>query len=380
MSAELFDVLSWKDTNAPLQLYRWFLNALTGTLGATLRRLPDALDPRGRSLLEAIQALPDSSFFRILVAPEIYHSVLFEIDKRPEDVASLFSAAMSAERRRLGVEPNGLSPVWSALGDLYWPAGFDVLPEGRSFRFEPDRPFIAPRIGNFLPVDAFSPYARAPFAPGLGEPADFTESELRSVVERLDEAIDLIRTVSPNALGLVMLYAKQLVLRKSVLAEADFGSLSLDEYIGRLTIINPHLERWNRFQLAESIVHESMHSFLYAAELRGLCLVRREDPPSVQVKSPWSGASLDFHSFVHACLVWFGLFYFWRKAELCPDLPQDVVRGFCAETAKGFLGERLTCSEAARKRMWPDITVLIDRMQDSVRKAVLQKQVVIQNL
>ena len=57
-----------------------------------------------------------------------------------------------------------------------------------------------------------------------------------------------------------------------------------------------------------------IHSLLYTVELDEPFILDREAVENMRIKSPWTGAELPVHSFLHACLVWFGLWQFWSLA------------------------------------------------------------------
>ena len=92
-------------------------------------------------------------------------------------------------------------------------------------------------------------------------------------------------------------------------------------------------------RLAETLVHEAVHSCLYEIERRDPAFraqVRGHDDATVV--SPWTGRVLPYHSFVHAIFVWYGVLSFLalvdraRPAAETRRRMDEVRRGFAART------------------------------------------------
>jgi hypothetical protein len=284
------------------------------------------------------------------------------------EVMAFIANSVQAERCRLDGNVRCATPVWTALGDAYFPGGFTRYPPSTStLVYRSDRAFFAPRVKGIIVADFHSMYARAPYASGLGEPASFAPGELLRIFRELDRGFEVIESVARAARDLIALFAKQIVLRKHASVPDVFRAFSLTDYLGRITILNPQLKRWNRFAFADALLHEAMHSFFFALELKEGSFVRSMSTAlATKIRSPWTGAELDMYAYVHACLVWFGLFRFWSRATRRRGLPRAQVSAMAAEAGRGFRTQRLTEVPGARDVMRPEIVRAIDAMQRSV--------------
>ncbi|HEV7396834.1 MAG TPA: HEXXH motif-containing putative peptide modification protein [Pyrinomonadaceae bacterium] len=361
-------VLAWRDSESPSQLYGWYIDALGATLGQVLRNLSSRGYPIATSLSNELLLLPHESLLRLIVAPETYHRITADVDNQPDAVIDFLSVSLEAEQCRLDDHLRASRPVWSALGDAYFPKGTERRSPESALLQRPNRAFFAPSLQNIVPADFHSPHAKAPFEPGLGRPAKFTETELVSVTSRLESALEAIGLISPASLSLIALFTKQIVLRKDSAHPDRFRAFSRSDFMGRVTILNPQLERWDKLTLADQLLHEAMHSFLFAIEFKeGPFVKDMEEAWAVKTSSPWTGFELDLHAYIHASFVWFGLFQFWTLAKKIKGFHKEQVRELANAAAKGFRKEKLTNFPAARDVMRPEVVKLIDDMQRTVR-------------
>lgn len=361
-------VLGWRDVASPSQLYGWYIDALGDTLGRALRNPSPRAHPIATALGNKLLLLPHESLLRLIVAPETYHRITSDVDDRPDDVIDFLSVSLEAEKCRLADRVNCSRPVWSALGDAYFPKGARSRPSKITLLHRPHRVFFAPSLHNTVPADFHSPYAKAPFEPGLGRPAKFTEPELLSVTRRLESALEALGLICPASLSLIALFTKQIVLRKNSARPDSFRAFSRSDYMGRVTILNPQLERWDKLTLADQLLHEAMHSFLFAIEFKEGQFVRdMEAAWAVKIPSPWTGSELDLHAYIHASFVWFGLFRFWTLAKGLEAFPQGQVDALASAAAIGFRKGPLTDFPAAHDLMRPEVIKVIDDMQRIVR-------------
>jgi hypothetical protein len=111
-------------------------------------------------------------------------------------------------------------------------------------------------------------------------------------------------------------------------------SYSLDSEIGTIHLCRAVGENWPPYHVADAILHESIHAFLFRLEWIAPIFDRQD---CGETRSPWSGKILDGRQFVHACFVWSALLQLWaRLSAQAPDrafaLRDNLV---CA--AQGFL-------------------------------------------
>jgi len=55
-----------------------------------------------------------------------------------------------------------------------------------------------------------------------------------------------------------------------------------------------------------------------------------------KVNSPWTGSSLTLYTYLHACLIWFALYQFWKVALKSTLFPHDKVREQFSKCRSGF--------------------------------------------
>lgn len=140
---------------------------------------------------------------------------------------------------------------------------------------------------------------------------DLSDEAIATVLPRISESLSRLHTSVSPGLRLVSLYTHEIVLRAEN-APATFGSSSWPDLVGRMSLINAHLGDVTGAMIANAFVHEAIHSLLYVCETsEPLCPDIRETHV-IRITSPWSGRALALPSYVHACVVWFGLWMMWR--------------------------------------------------------------------
>jgi hypothetical protein len=235
------------------------------------------------NFFEHIHALPSSRQSDLLLSPLMHHRLFLDIAPSQEIRVQLCNYLMDKK------------------------AGFsDLVVDADSVIEMPNRsPLKCASTGP-----AFSLLANADF----GKPQVSTRAELQLADERLRAAIELIRRISPQA---YMMFAScvQLIVRISLPEDDTLTSSSHRNIIGRVTIGNTHSSTHDIDDIADALVHESIHAFLYKLELIEPIFADIRIASKHSLVSPWSGRTLSLTSFVHACFVWFGLQKFWREGE-----------------------------------------------------------------
>jgi hypothetical protein len=207
-------------------------------------------------------------------------------------------------------------------------------------------------------LDYQSPGALGPLEGLCGPVVKFTEPELIAIQSALQQAI---ASLGPQPLHLLQLCTKVLVLRKDPLKQVRFGSYSTNQFIGRTVLFNPHLG--GVADLANALVHEAIHDLLYMLEIQHP-FVRSRAIEKFQVVSPWTGTSLAIHAYLHACLVWFGLWEFWRQTTA---FPQAVQLGHRDRAVIGFQqGSLLAGLEPVAEHLDQALLDLIYKLQGCV--------------
>src|SRR5262249_51245658 len=95
--------------------------------------------------------------------------------------------------------------------------------------------------------------------------------------------------------------------------------------------------------LADALVHESIHSFLFMLEeIVGEFVSAPSELEDIRIRSPWTGSELRLDSYVHACLVWYGLYWLWSRPfehELLSEQRRQELRD---KARKGFADRPVT--------------------------------------
>jgi hypothetical protein len=145
-----------------------------------------------------------------------------------------------------------------------------------------------------------------------------------------------------------------------------FSSGSLGDYVGRSIFCNAHLPTVGTAVLAESLVHEAIHSLLSMYEADEPWFPEADSfSPESAVASPWTGARLSLRTFLQACFVWYGLAHLWTVARRSSPFPPDQVDERARQARRGFLGGPLVDHLGdLRSFVAPPILELVAAMQD----------------
>jgi hypothetical protein len=356
-------VLMWSDDGGILQrIYDEYIRLLSDSLGETLGGIVKNDPAFGESLVAEVREASDSAFLRVLIAPETSYRLLWRKAHSLRETGVFLAQSFRAEAAREGRPIVFKEETWTSLGDM----GF--LPDGKICRF--------PSIDGLMPLDFGSPHALRLNLEGIEEMAaqprsGFEREEIELVLSRLRQAQKGIASTALSVLNFVIQFTKVLVLMKDTAAPQKFASGSNGQCVGRSFLVNPHALNIDEVDLADAIVHETIHSLLYMQERKKRWVYDPElyDPISRAV-SPWTGNSLALRPFLQACFVWYGLLQFW-----CLALPRSTfnptrVRERMIMALKGFLGRPLLEQVAPYKTdISPDLLEAIEEMQAIVISA-----------
>src|SRR5215203_540242 len=191
-------------------------------------------------------------------------------------------------------------PRWSANGS------FAVWQDGTSW--------FAPTARSQLPVDFVSPHALAvPLHSGaapVGEWPFVSQGNVSIYCATMRAALDIVAMGWPNGISLVDACTRAIVVRDDP-GLPGFGSFTPSTRLGTIVVTNG-VDRDPLF-LAESLVHEAVHSCCFALQRKGRWFSDMRLAVSMVEHSPWTGDVLIVRNYVHACFVWFALFHFYRS-------------------------------------------------------------------
>jgi hypothetical protein len=335
---DILAILTWRSPLIPARsLYYWYVSIMGSMVGSILRAYDRS------ETVKKMAAIDANHLIRLLVAPETCYHIIYEGQRCPEKTINFIERSLQAEEELVNYHRILSDGIWTALGDWGRSGGIDTE---------------APLLGGVIPVDGSSPYAVASYAPDLAAPHIMQSEELSTTLEVLRGGLQCLRNVSLTAFAFVPIFTKQLVVRSNPTGEY-FSSFSMDRYICRTTLVNPL--RRSKYEVADALVHEAVHSLLYMFELDSPLVIDMSAAIDNLVTSPWSGSTLDTHSFIHACFVWYSLWHLWRN---CPDstaleFVDRIERGYANANLGDTVGRYVT-REVLGDLEWMRASVLSD--------------------
>lgn len=317
---DLLPMLQWDaDSRSCSWLQAIHIEFITGLLAAALSH---DLDQR---LQSQVATLSLDSISRIVRAPRVCQSLRLG---RKDTLRQAIEAEIA-----LAHAPIGSSAGWSALGDAWLGP---QLPEGAAVMTDRgDGLWCGPILANGVPIDQSVPVL--PECPRAAlESLSYAGVELdEALIAKLDEAIAVVKSASVEASDAVEQLTANILLRTDRRCTGTLRSASSPAAIGRTVLINAGNATVGTGEIAEGLVHETIHAMVSCIELHDPLLDPLQPAAQRLILSPWTGSMLHPHAFLHACLVWFGLFHFWRASERCGVLVRyartrmkQIVEGF----------------------------------------------------
>jgi hypothetical protein len=334
-----------------------FAQRISEALSTVLARLRSEAPKLANSVTTRLSRASEDTIGRVLLSPSVSQLLLWKGGSAVEIGRFLESCLLMEAVARESNTQNARS-IWGALGDCV------LRDTGELVRWDP--------IGGRLPVDFESPDV---IALGATHPAEalgwkpLTREEQRTLLETLTTAYLRVQSGGTSLRALTEISAKVVVIRKR--PTKLFCSFSSCYYVGRIALVNPQLV--NESLIAEALVHEAIHAYLYMHEPRplwGLTPDVHNEPGSVH--SPWTGRALPVSTFLHACFVWYGLFFFWGQMMGSSHSPVDEVRRGIERASSGFIrGPLLDQLEPERIGFVRDeVQAAIAEMQNNVLAVV----------
>jgi len=208
------------------------------------------------------------------------------------------------ELAKIGVITKIDEKLWSANGNCYldvnapdaWGAAGAVVPNT-----------------NFA-LDCFSPFNFG--SDQTGDVGIFGEADAASLAEFISTACSIVRDSSPLAWQFVESVIDAIAVRKVINSPNAFSSGSFGRRARVMLLSFGAVKSADLAQVANALVHEAIHSLLFMFEETNGEFVDRSicrDP--LVVRSPWTGRMLRLDAYVHACVVWYGLYWLWQEFQ-----------------------------------------------------------------
>ncbi len=356
-------IFAWQDATSTFDAVQASaLEYANARLMRALERVEAVDSELARSIRDCLQGLPQDAVVRFATAPEIlYRTAALRQERNAARHIWFLCNTLMAERALAGKGEGATRPCWTALGDFYFSGGrTDPAVDLRDSQWTAEINACAPLLAGSVPLDFVSPLAEAttpcqsPFQP-------YTPEQIKTVSNTLQHSFDRITSVQPAA-QIIARFTKVIVLRKD--KPAGHSSSSMTSFPGRMLLRNP--EHGNVGDLASSMIHESIHHFLYAVEFSGLFVAAAAGSP---VRSPWSGRELELHSYLHACFVWYGLARFWHKQLGANLFETKIVDAQLDKALSGFRVANPVDALAPQKhRFRPESLEAAGRLWDELRQ------------
>ena len=310
---DLVSLLSWNSGEALVyEAWRAHLVWLHARL-----RIWDAAS--GIAISKRVKLLSQASQQRLLWAPQFTFVLA---TSNPADSAAVDNLLAFIEVEEMLARGSGSvsDKRWSAMGDIC------IAPDdaGESFyRF-----YEAPKAEQIV-IDTRSPH-QSEIPADWGVIQSLSDVETSELQRSVAGALALISHVAPTALSTIQASVRVILGITTPDIPLLTAGASTRRLTGRVLVTNAHTDVWEPARLADTLVHEAIHSVIYKLELAVPLFSDESAALSLNAVSPWSGRTLNLHSFVHACFVWYGLCRFW-------SLDTEGVGAFFHERArKGF--------------------------------------------
>ncbi|SDS40872.1 hypothetical protein [Actinoplanes derwentensis] len=360
--AALPDILAFVPGPGLMEIRRRFTSLAADALGRRVAAVIGRDSARGASLRVRLAALPSDGLLRLITVPETIHRVLWPELYDADELARFLRLAVEAEHARDGREHELTRPTWTARGD--------VMVGGAN-----DAATLA--LNDFPPIVLGDPQRRRPTAVLAGDDDSLVPADaLRHVAGQLLEVRRRMRDCGDEIWAFTREFTSTLVLRAGGGMGGSFGSSSPERYVGRSILWNPHDPEVTVEDLAEAVVHEAIHTVMDSADV----LLTRATPAGVRwiveprlydgvsrAASAWTGRELDVPTYVHACLVWYGLLCFWTRAMVSGAFDATTARRRIIRAGGPFM--RRSALEPLRPFMSavrPDVAALLEAIQERV--------------
>jgi hypothetical protein len=304
-------------------------------------------------------SLPPYVQEELFVAPESHlRLVLADSGNEAALQRYLFDSIAALHRQHSGIESEG--PLWTPSGEYYFP-GRDGDSSTQALIFDPTRCYKQTRYGRIV-VDFHCPWGSTPFTMGSTTNRTHSQLQISAIEARLKNALELVRLAAPNASAFVQTSLRTLAFRAS--EELASSSSSWSVVPGRAVLENSHLASCTTEWIANAIVHESIHSFLYCVSDIAPIFERPAKHESF-IESPWTGAQLAPSAYSHACLVWFGLWNMWRRGIEQNVVPPREANDLLQRSLRGFRSMPLEEACGIKEYWSPGFVELVKACQQS---------------
>ena len=316
----LVDVLTWRQAStAPAHWRTSYEEMLEQRLLSIADENEEAL-----SIVEALAFLPRPHQLAFLRAPLVASRLLGYRDGAPLDAGPIVKSLM-AELVAAAIDCDLIEPAWTVLGDRC----VDPSQGGDPVATQTRIPGTTIAIDKAGPID---------FSVGSLRPLEHpTEPQWVAIEPKLTDAARELAAASRPAFDFWQDCIDVIALRTFAQPGVSITSVAL-RYNARVTLlVNAYAADVDSTKLADLLLHEAIHSLLFMwEETSGHFVPNKAAREEVKIISPWSGHSLKLSAFVHGCLVWYGIYWFWKIASERKSSPVQKSRELMQAARMGF--------------------------------------------
>lgn len=319
--------------------------------------------------LDVFYSLSEKLMCKILTAPEATYRIsnVERLGANPLMEFIAISSLVESDRH----SESGSVGGWSAFADKYVPKCCDI-PDSLS---EPnwldntDEFYEAKVTSLGCVIDFRSPFSRRAiqannFRPSYSTPIKMPDEMKNEVEIKICAGSDFLASRSPIAADFTRSSIKTIMPRIDGNISGYNGG-SNREYIGRVNLINPQIQKISPDNIASSLVHESIHILLYVIETWRRPASNFEELYSPTRISPWTGDKIHLLAFIHASFVWYGLNRFWRDIRERTGYSSIVSDYYETTATAGFKNPGYkSLLDANRKLIHPE---LIDQLSEIMK-------------
>jgi hypothetical protein len=163
------------------------------------------------------------------------------------------------------------------------------------------------------------------------------KKEQINTTKKIIKAVSAMEQMSISAYELWADSIDVIVVRKQPSNQNRFISNTSANEPRSIFLINAHLALADTKLVSEALLHEAIHSLLFTYEsITTPFLINSDQSKDTLVCSPWTNKQLRLISYVHACIVWYGLFWFWRSSQAVKLLPTTRLNREIEFISSGF--------------------------------------------
>ena len=316
----LADLASWNPAHFGPLVWR---EAFDMVLEQRSNTMFEKSDPDGY-LAKALSLLPSTSRRRFLRTPAV--ATILRRDVGDQFNGWRFAKLLLAELAATGEVAELPESVWTPRGDRFLDRSMPMywgLPE-----------VILGNTG--ITIDEQSSFQFPDDEFGIAGTMPHAKQEREVVVFRVHSAIDALRKACLPALEMVTTIIEVLAFRRESVEATAFYSSTFVGWPGLVRFTNAHLPDADTAAILEALVHEAIHCILHVHEEIEGTFLRSSEAAQRTMISPWTGAKIRLHSYIHACVVWYGIYWLWSREWFGCGIPQRRLAMLKARAHRGF--------------------------------------------